>query len=277
MVGVLTSDRGDDVLDGVTTYEWDDDGADVGTRFAWIGEGDGAANQAAAVLAEYLISNHGKLTALDSGFLGLTKLSAAQLNPQLARVYATALAPHLGELVGGTQRAFDSLRTQVADDPLALRNLLSVFVADPESCRIAVEATHASAEQYEEAAAAAPPDSEDSVAALRAAGSLLGAAYGAVKLGGSDIPTPSSGPAISEMAVRVATILVPADPNPAIVSKYVQDGRLLSPAEVESKFSNTALRTYYLDLENYIGTKGFEDGHNAFFTAFKDSAGVPLS
>jgi hypothetical protein len=277
MLSALISDRGEDVLNNVTTYEWDDDGAAAGARFTWIGDDDGDANQGAAILAEYLISNHGKLTALDSGFMGLTKVPATQLNPQLAHDYAIALAPHLGELVGGNQSAFDSLRTQVSDDPLTLRNLLSVFVADPESGRTAVEATQASAEQYEEAAAVAPPDSDESVAALRAAGSLLGAAYGAVKLGGSDIPTPSSGPAISDMAVRVATILVPADPNPAIVSKYVQDGRLLSPAEVESKFSSTALRAYYLDLENYIGTKGFEDGHNAFFTAFKDSAGVPLS
>lgn len=79
------------------------------------------------------------------------------------------------------------------------------------------------------------------------------------------------------MTVRVASILVPADPNPAIVSKYVQDGRLMSPAEVENKFLDTAMRTYYLDLQSYIGTKGFEDGNDAFFAAFKDSAGVPLS
>ena len=145
----------------------------------------------------------------------------------------------------------------------------------PEAGRTAVESTHTTAEQYEEAAAAAPPDSDESVAALKAAGSLLGAAYGAVELANSDIPTPSSGPATNEMAVRIATILVPADPNPAIVSKYVRDGRLMSPAEVESKFSSTAMRTYYLDLQNYIGTKGFEDGHSAFFAAFMASSGVP--
>lgn len=276
MVSVLTSDQGIHDLNSVTTYEWDDDGAAAGARFTWIGQNGDDANQAAAVLAEYLIGNHSKLTALDSGFLSLTKVPAAQLNPRLVRDYATAIAPHLGELVGGNQSAFDSLRTQVADDPLALRNLLSVFVADPEAGRTALEATHAAAERYEEAAAAAPPDSDESVAALKAAGSLLGAAYGAVELANSDIPTPSSGEATNEMAVRVATILVPADPNPAIVSKYVQDGRLMAPAEVENKYSIAAMRTYYLDLQNYIGTKGFEDGHNAFFAAFKDNAGVPL-
>jgi hypothetical protein len=105
----------------------------------------------------------------------------------------------------------------------------------------------------------------------------LGAAYGAVKLAGSDIPTPSSGLADSEMAVRVAAILVPADSNPAIVSKYVQDGRLMTPSEVENTFSSNEMRTYYLDLQNYIGTKGFDDGQNAFFAAFKDSSGVPLA
>lgn len=197
MVNILTSDTGDDVLNDVTTYEWDDDGAATGARFTWIREDDGAANQGAARLTGYLISNHRKLTALDSGFLGLTKVPAAQLNPLLISSYAVALAPHLGQLVGGRQSAFDSLRTQVAADPLTLRNLLSVFVPDSESGRIAVEATHAAAEQYEEAAAAAPPDSDESVAALGAAGSLLGAAYGAVEIADSDIPTPSSGRATS--------------------------------------------------------------------------------
>ena len=276
MLSVLSGDQGASVLKNVTTYEWDDDGAAAGSRFTWIGHNDDAANQAAAVLADYLMTNHHTLGALDSGFLGLTKVSAAQLNPRLIRDYATGLAPHLGELVGGNQGAFDSLRTQVTDEPLAPRNLLSLFVADPEAGRTAIEATHAAAEQYEEAAAAAPPDSDESVADLKAAGSLLGAAYGAVKLADSDIPTPSSGGATSEMAVRVATILVPEDPNPAIVSKYVQGGRLMPPAEVENKYSVTAMRTYYLDVQNYIDTKGFEDGHNAFFAAFKDSAGVPL-
>lgn len=276
MLSVLTSEQGSHDLNSVTTHEWDDDGAAAGARFAWIGQNGDDANRAAAVLTEYLIGHHSKLTALDTGFLGLTKVPAAQQNPRLVRDYATALAPHLGELVGGKQSAFDTLRTQVADDPLALRNLLSVFVADPEAGRTAVEAAHASAEQYEEAAAAAPPDSDESVAALKAAGSLLGAAYGAVELADNSIPTPSSGEAANEMAVRVAAILVPADPNPAIVSTYVQGGRLMPPAEVENKYSIAAMRTYYLDLQNYIGTKGFEDGHNAFFAAFKDSAGVPL-
>ena len=277
MVDVLTSDTGDDILKKVTTYEWDDDGAEAAARFTWIGQDRDASQttQAAAVIAEYLIANHNSLSGLDSGFLGLSKVSAAQLNPVLLRSYATALTPRIGELVGGQQNAFDALRTQVADDPLALRNLLSVFVADPEAGRTAVEATHSAAEQYEINAAAAPPDSDESAADLRAAGSLLGAAYGAVHLAGSDIPTPPIGEAANAMAVRVAAILVPADPNPAKVSQYVQGGRLMSPAEIESKFSNTAMRTYYLDLQDYISGKGFGDGISIFHNAFMASSGVP--
>ena len=277
MVNVLTSDTGDAGLTKVTAYEWDDDGAAAAARFTWISEeGDGPqATQAAAVIAEYLVANHNSLAALDSGFLGLSKVPAAQLNPLLIRTYATALAPHIGELVGGQQRAFDSLRAQAADDPLALRNLLSVFVADPEAGRTAVEATHSAAEQYEVDAAAAPPDSDESVADLDAAGALWGAAYGAVTLAGIDIPTPPSGEATNDMAVRVTAILVPADPNPAKVSKYVQDGRLMSPAEVEGTFSNAAMRTYFLDLQDYISGKGFGDGMSAFHSAFMASSGVP--
>jgi hypothetical protein len=283
MVTVLTSDRGDEVLEKVTTYAWDDDGATAGSRFTWIGRDAAStdtatqtrAGQAAAVLTEFLMSNYDKLMAVDSGFLGLSKVTAAQLNPQLIRTYATALAPHLSEVVGGKQSAFDPVRAKVADDPSALRDLISVFVADPEAGRTAVQAAHSAAELYEHAAAGAPPGSDESVEALRAAGTLMGAAFGAVSLANSDIPTPSSGEATSEMAVRVAAILVPADPNPAIVSKYVENGRLMSPSEVESKFSSTAMRTYYLDLQNYISTKGFAEGQDAFFAAFKESSGVP--
>ncbi len=278
VVSVLTSDKGDDFLKKVTTYAWDDDGAAAAARFTWIGQDAGPAPQAmqaAAVLTGYLMANHGALTAVDSGFLGLSKVPAAQLNPLLMKSYASALAPHLGELVGGKQDAFDSLRTQTADDPLALRNLLSVFVADPESGRTIVEATHTAAEHYEEAAAAAPPGGDESVAHLAAAGSLLGAAYGAVELAGGDIPTPPIGEATNDVAVRIASILVPADPNAAKVSKYVQDGRLMSPADVESKFSNTAMRTYFLDLQDYISGKGFGRGMNAFHDAFMTRSGVP--
>jgi hypothetical protein len=277
MVKVLTDETGDDVLRNVTTYEWDDDGAVAAARFTWVGQdGDEAlATQVTAVIAEYLTANHNSLAALDSGFLGLSKIAAAQLNPLLIRSYATALAPYMGELVEGQQGAFDSLRNKVADDPAALRNLMSVFVADPEAGRTAVEATHAAAEQYEIDAAAAPPDSDESVADLRAAGSLLGAAYGAGELAGSDIPTPPIGEATNDMAVRVAAILVPADPNAAKVSTYVQDGRLMSPDEVRSKFSNTAMRTYFLDLRDYISGKGFGDGMSAFHNVFMANSGVP--
>ena len=278
MVSVLTGDTGDDVLKNVTTYEWDDGGAAAGARFTWIGADGGDASQAtqaAAVLTEFLMANHGALMTADSGFLGLSKVAAAQLNPVLIQSYASALAPHLGELVGGEQGAFDSLRTQVTDDPLAVRKLLSVFVADPEAGRTIVEAAHTAAKQYEDAATAAPPGSDESVADLRAAGSLLGAAYGAVKVAGSDIPTPPIGEATNDMAVRVAEILVPADPNPAKVSKYIQDGRLMSPSDVESMFSNTAMRTYFLDLQDYISGKGFGNGMNAFHEAFMTSSGVP--
>ena len=284
MLSVLTSDGGDGDLKKVTTYDWDDDGAAPGTRFTWIGQDAASsdrnaasqATQAAAVLAEYLIANHNSLAALDSGFLGLSKVPATQLNPLLIRSYATALAPHIGELVGGQQSAFDSLRTQVADDPLTLRNLLSVFVADAEAGRIVVEATHSAAEQYEDAAAAAPPGSDEAVANLRSAGSLLGAAYGAVKLAGSDIPTPTSGGATNGMAVRVAAILVPSDPNPAKVSNYVQAGRLMSPAEVEKQVLEE--RDAYVFPRSaglYLHDQGSGDGLDGFFGAFMASSGVP--
>lgn len=283
MVTMLSGDGGSDALQKVTTYDWDDDGAAAGSRFTWIGRDAAStdtptaaqAAQGAAALAGFLIADYNTLTAVDSGFLGLSKVTAAQLNPQLIRDYATALAPQVSELAGGKQSAFDPVRAKIADDPSALRNLMSVFVADPEAGRVIVEAAHSAAGLYEDAAAAAPPGSGASVDDLRAAGLLLGAAYGAVKLADNDIPTPSVGEATSEMAGRIATKLVPVDPNPAIVSKYVRDGRLMSPTEVENQFSSTAMRTYYLDLQNYISSKGFEDGMSAFHTAFMASAGVP--
>jgi hypothetical protein len=278
MISVLTSDRGGDDLKRITTYEWDDDGAAAGARFTWIGADTSdseASAQAAAVLTEFLLVNHSALMTVDSGFLGLSKTSAAQLNPVLIRSYAQALAPHLGELVGGHQSAFDVVRADIAGTPLALRNLLSVFVADPEAGRTIVEAAHVAAEQYQHDAATAPPGSDEAVAALTAAGALMGAAYGAVDLAGAHIPTPASGDAANEMAMRVAAALVPVDPNPAKVSTYVQDGRLMTPAEVENKYSTAALQTYFLDLGDYVSDKGFGEGMAAFHDAFMAHAGVP--
>ena len=69
--------------------------------------------------------------AVDSGFLGISKVAAAQLNPLLIRSCATALAPHIGELVGGQQSAFDSLRTLVADDPLACETCCRFLLPTP--------------------------------------------------------------------------------------------------------------------------------------------------
>jgi len=274
MVEVLTGDTGNADLKKLTTYEWDDDGAAAGAQFTWIGQdADGAvaaqAAQAAAALAEFLIADHAALMAVGSGFLGLSKVPAAQLNPLLIRSYAAALAPFFGDLVGGQQQAFDTVRTQVLADPSALRNLLSVMVADPEAGRTAIEAVRLAAERYEDAAAAAPPESDESVADLTAAGSLLGAAFGAVKQAESDIPTRTSGEALNDMAVRIASLLVRSDPNPAKVSTYVQNGALMTPDEVERTFSNAAMRTYFLDLQDYISTKGFGDGLSAFQDAFR--------
>lgn len=277
MVEVLTSDTGNADLKKLTTYEWDDDGAAVGAQFTWIGENaastDGAvaaqAAQAAAALAEFLIADHAALMAVGSGFLGLSKVPAAQLNPLLVRSYSAALAPFFGDLVGGQQQAFETVRTEVLADPSALRNLLSVLVADPEAGRTAVETARVAAERYEDAAAADPPGGDESVTDLTAAGSLLGSSFGAVKQEGSDIPTRTSGEALNDMAVRIASTLVRSDPNPAKVSKYVQDGALMTPDEVERTFSNAAMRTYFLDLQDYISTKGFGDGLSAFQDAFK--------
>ena len=203
---MLTSDMGDDVLKKVTTYEWDDDGEppgpihadrlEMGRRFT---DNAGRSGNRRVPHGEPQLSGR-----LDSGFLGLSKVPAAQLSPLLMRSYATALAPHIGELVGGHRAPSTPSGRRWRTIRWRCEILVSVFVADPEAGRTAVEATHSAAEQYEIDAAAAPPDSDESVADLRAAGSLLGAAYGAVKLAGSDIPTPPVGEATNDVAVRVA-------------------------------------------------------------------------
>ncbi|MCT7661230.1 hypothetical protein [Mycobacterium deserti] len=281
MSQLLASDEADDVLNRLTTYAWDDDGAAAATRFTWIGADAHAteagaasqANQAAAVLAEFLLTHHNNLTAIKSGFLGSSKVTAAQLNPLLIRSYATALAPYIKDLAGGQDAAFQAPRTQVSDDPSALRGLLSVLVADPEAGRLIAESVQSAAEMYEDYAASAASDSDESVTDLRAAGSLLGAVAGAARQTGAEIPVSTGGEALNDMAVRTASTLLRSDPNPGEVGKYVRGGKLMPPAEVEREFSKNAMRTYFLDLQEYLSDRGFGDGLSAFNNAFRTSSG----
>ena len=166
----LTSNSADNYLYEVTTYPWDDNGGAAGARFTWIGldaasaDRDAASQAAksAAVITDFLITDHSDLTSVGSGFLGMTKVSAAELNPLLIRSYSDVLAPYVGQTVRGTDASFDSVRSKVADDPAALRNLLAILVADPEAGRTIAEAADTAAARFEDAAAAAAPDSEES-------------------------------------------------------------------------------------------------------------------
>lgn len=279
---VLTSDSGQEFLSDITTYEWDDDGDAAGARFDWIGgdassaQGDAAsqANQSAAVLADFLLSHDDDLMSVGSGFIGITKMPAAELNPLLIRSYAWALAPYLNRMVSGDDPAFESLRSTIVDDPAALRNMLSVIVADPEGARTLADAANAAAGILEDSAAAAPPDSDDSVADLRAAGMLLGAVAGAVThTGTTDVPTQTFGEALNGLSVRIATTLVRTDPNPASLSKYIRNGQLMAPADVEREFTADELRSYFLSLRGYLSEKGLGDALSVFQSAFRASSG----
>ena len=278
----LTSDSADDFLNEVTTYAWEDDGAAVGARFTWIGrdaastDRDAAsqAEQSAAIVANFLLTHHNNLMSVGSGFLGLTKVPAAQLNPLLIRSYASAVAPYVDQFVSGDDEAFGSLRSKVAEDPATLRNLLAILVADPDAGRTMAQAADTAAAGFEDDAAAAPPDSDASVADLTAAGSLLGSVEGAVThVGAADVSTPTIGEALNDLSVRIATALVRSDPNPATLSRYVRNGQLMAPADVEREFTQDDMRNYLVSLRSYLSEKGFGAGLDAFQDAFRAGSG----
>jgi hypothetical protein len=101
MEALLTGTGGPTFLHDISTYGWSDGGAEAGQRFGWIGTDAASADSAAAtqagqsadVLAQFLADNYDDLMKLHHGFLGLSKETLGDRNPQLLRAYANALAP----------------------------------------------------------------------------------------------------------------------------------------------------------------------------------------
>lgn len=279
---ILTGDSATDFLTAITTHPWDDDGAAAGERFTWIGRDAASPNddaavrasQAAAAVADFLLAEHNDLMSVRAGFMGLTRTPAAQLNPALFRSFAVAVAPYLGRMVNGVDAEFAAVRDTVIHNPTALRNLLTVMMTDSEAANSLIQGANDAAGRLEDAATAAPPGSQDSVANLAAAGSLLGAAAGAAgQARTTGISPPVVDNAHNEMSIRIATVLVRVDPNPGTVSMYVRNGRLMTPADVEQQFGADELQAYYGTLTNYLTEKGFGEAIAAFENAFRTSSG----
>ncbi|MGV0791362.1 hypothetical protein [Mycolicibacterium sp. XJ1819] len=279
---MLTGDSATDFLTQIATYPWEDDGAAAGARFTWIGrdaastDGDAAsrASQAAAALTDFLLAEHNDLMSVRAGFLGLTKVPAAQLNPLLFRSFAAALGPFLSRMVDGTDPEFASFRDGVTANPTALRNVLTVLVAGTEAAGTIVESANSAAGSLEDAAATAPPGSQDSVSDLAAAGSMLGAVAGAAQQARTTgISPPVLADALNDLTVRIATALVRADPNPGTVSQYVRNGRLMTPDDVERDFGSQELQAYYSTLASYLTEKGFGEALSEFEKSFRTGSG----
>ena len=201
-------------------------------------------------------------------------MPAAQLNPLLIRSYADALAPYVDQMVSGDDEPFGSLRSKVTEDPAGLRSLLAVLVADPDAGQTMARAADTASAGFEDDAASAPPDSDASVADLVAAGSLLGSVEGAVThVGAAGVSTPTIGEALNDLSVRIAATLVRNDPNPATLSRYVRNGQLMAPADVEREFTQDEMRNYFLSLRSYLSEKGLGDGLDAFQDAFRAGSG----
>jgi hypothetical protein len=281
---LLAGASADDFLTQITTYAWNDDGAAAGARFSWISRDAAAkdasaaarAEQSADVLAEFLLNHHDELVSIRSGFLGLSKRTAAQENPILIRSYARALAPYLGRLVGHNGSAFESVQTAIASDPSALRDLLSVVVPDTEAGQTIARAANASAGSFEDAAVAAWSAGKDTTGDLTSAGTLLGSVAGAVQQAGSrDVRVPTTGETLNQLTVRIATTVVRTDPNPTAIQEYVQNGQLMDAAAVERALSADVLRSFFLTLRGYLNEKGFAESLNAFQDAYTAAASVP--
>lgn len=203
------------------------------------------------------------------GLFGLSKMNAAQRNPELIRSYASALAPFLGDLVSGDNEDFASIRQVVAEDPVALRELLAVLVGDSAAGQTILDAGRVAMAGWTDDAFEAWRAGADVKPALSSAGKLLGSISGAVELTGvAGVDAPESGGAMNEVVLRLATAMVPRDPDPAIVRQYLQGGKLLGPAAVSEKFGSDQMSSYYLTVEEYVSAKGFGWAMSGFVNDF---------
>jgi hypothetical protein len=133
-----------DFVANMTTHQWADDGTSVRHMVGYLGQdvGNPQTGQAAHVLADYLGTNQNSLLHLENPELapgGLSHgadLTLGQVNPELVRGYAEALAPYQRAMIDDTagMPGFQTLDNGSVDAPHT-RGLFAVLDSDADAAK----------------------------------------------------------------------------------------------------------------------------------------------
>jgi hypothetical protein len=87
----------------------------------------------------------------------------------------------------------------------------------------------------------------------------------------SNAPTTNLADATNQTNFYLAENLVRDDPNLGEMQQYVNpDGSLKKPEEIPT----TELRDYYLDMQEYVENRGFDNAMNAFYKQYQNAGGI---
>jgi hypothetical protein len=153
-----------DFVANMTTHQWADDGASVRHMVGYLGQdvGNPQTGQAAHVLADYLGTNQNPLLHLENPEIapgGLSReadLTLGQVNPELVRGYAEALAPYQRAMIddGAGMPGFQMLDNGDVEAPTT-RGLFAVLDSDPDAAKTFNGAAYQNMIDYENSYGAA--------------------------------------------------------------------------------------------------------------------------
>jgi hypothetical protein len=263
---LLTGQAGQDLLEIMSTYQWDDGGAQAAKLFEWIAPDavspDPAvatrADEAAHAVATFLANRGSNLLDIGTGWFGRDHKTMGALNPDLVRSFATALIPFQGAMVCDDRdtKGFGLLTTPCEAAVLAARPVFAVLNTDPQAATSFADAAYARMDRYVQLFAENDPTSMSNPfpSALSYVGRLLGlVTVGAMR---SDVTPPDVEHELTQARYTIAKAVLARNPGLRFPSEYLQNGVLMSPAEIRQNLGLDKLDDYAIDLTTFLTSNG---------------------
>jgi hypothetical protein len=262
---LLTGTGGQDFLHAIATYDWDDGGARAGALLGWIGRDATSADpavatragQSAGAIAQFLAKNGDQLQKVPSGLFGTSDEAVGARNPELTRAFASTVTPFLAAIVcdGRGTMGFTPLDPECGRSVEAAKPLFTVLNTEHQAGQTLTDAATAEVDRQVQAFADADPlnYADPALNGLAYAGRLLGlAAVGAEKSG---IPARSLHDEVDQAYYVIAKARI-AKNHDAVWPEFMENGQLMSPAEVRERRGDSRIDEYYGVLGVYMISKG---------------------
>ena len=266
---LITGPDGAAFLASISTYSWEDGGAAAAELFEWI-KGDATsadtatatrAGETANVLARFLSDNGDELLDMSAGFLNLDQTNVGQRNPDLVAAYASALTPFQGRMVCDhrTTVVFELIKGGCDPSILAAGPIFEVLSTNQDAYKQFSDAIYERIDRYVQLYADNDPTSTQNPypSMLAYSGRLLGLlTVGARKAG---IAPPDMEIEVVNVNYVLARAILDREPSSAFPSKFVQDGRILSPTDAERSLTAADYSEYKDSLVRFLDQAGNVD------------------